>query len=332
MANVSFPHVKSVRGNLMRVIGANLLNLLALWLFACTAHAAKTVTYYYTDNQGTVLATTDAAGNILSQSDRRPYGDQVLGQPQDGPGYTGHVEDTDTSLVYAQARYYDPLTGRFLSLDPAGIQAGDESSFGRYGYASDNPIRFVDPDGRQEVDADELELETRQAMARLNPPLGPNMASPSFVPAPMQAPLPETYADHLINQSVGLEPTTDLLETDAANPAGESSGRTYQVYEKTNSETGEVYTGRTSGTRSPDQNVAARDRNHHMNSRGFGPAQLKFSSTNSNAIRGQEQANIEANGGAKSQGGTSGNAINGVGSTNPKAQDYDRAAKNEFEL
>jgi len=33
------------------------------------ARAEKSVTYYYTDVQGTVLATTDGAGNVVSTSD-----------------------------------------------------------------------------------------------------------------------------------------------------------------------------------------------------------------------------------------------------------------------
>lgn len=55
-----------------------------------------------------------------------------------------------------------------------------------------------------------------------------------------------------------------------------------------------------------------------MNEKGFGPAQLDKSSTDYNAIRGREQMLIEANGGAKSVGGTSGNAINGIGPNNKK--------------
>ncbi|MEE4244917.1 MAG: RHS repeat-associated core domain-containing protein [Kangiellaceae bacterium] len=53
-------------------------------------------------------------------------------------------------------------------------------------------------------------------------------------------------------------------------------------------------------------------------------------SENSAAIRGREQQLIDANGGAKSQGGTSGNAINGISDKNPKKQDYIDAADKEF--
>lgn len=48
------------------------------------------------------------------------------------------------------------------------------------------------------------------------------------------------------------------------------------------------------------------------------------------AIRGREQQPIELNGGAKSQGGASGNAINGISPTNPKRQRYEDARRKEF--
>ena len=106
--------------------------------------------------------------------------------------------------------------------------------------------------------------------------------------------------------------------------------KTYQTYTKTNPVTREVYSGRTSGTGTPLENVAARDASHHMNKQGFGAAQLEQSSTNSAAIRGHEQQLIEANGGAKSMGGTSGNAINGISPLNKKIDLYLGEAKRLF--
>ena len=106
--------------------------------------------------------------------------------------------------------------------------------------------------------------------------------------------------------------------------------KTYQTYTKTNPETGKTYSGRTSGTRTPEQNVAARDQGHHMNEQGYGQAELDKSSTNAAAIRGRVQQLIENNGGAQSQGGTSGNAINGISETNPNGQAYRSAADVEW--
>ncbi|MGN0632908.1 MAG: polymorphic toxin-type HINT domain-containing protein [Oscillospiraceae bacterium] len=106
--------------------------------------------------------------------------------------------------------------------------------------------------------------------------------------------------------------------------------KTYQTYTKTNPKTGEVYSGRTSGYGTPKENVAKRDKNHHMNEKGFGPAVLDKSSTNKDAIRGREQQLIDSNGRAKSQGGTSGNAIRGIGLNNKNKDRYMKSATDEF--
>ena len=67
-----------------------------------------------------------------------------------------------------------------------------------------------------------------------------------------------------------------------------------------------------------------------MNDKGYGPAKLDKSSTNKDAIRGREQQLIDKNGGAKSQGGKSGNAINSVSPNNKNASKYKEAAKSQF--
>lgn len=139
------------------------LLLLSLWLGGALALQAQTRTVhsYYTDPQGTVLAKTDAQGNIIAQYDYTPYGDTVasLGNLPDGPGYTGHVNDPETGLVYMQARYYHPM-GRYLSPDPVGPIAGNIYSFNRYAYADNNPIVHDDPTGmfpdRNDGDPDDM--------------------------------------------------------------------------------------------------------------------------------------------------------------------------------
>ncbi len=67
-----------------------------------------------------------------------------------------------------------------------------------------------------------------------------------------------------------------------------------------------------------------------MNSKGFGPAQLDKSSPNKGAIRGREQQMIDAHGGSKSQGGSSGNSINGISPSNPNRGSYMNEASSEF--
>lgn len=124
--------------------------VLSLMLLCGIAQAqTDTVTYVYTDPQGTPLAEADAHGNIIATYDYTPYGTTAMGTPPKGPGYTGHVNDPETNLVYMQARYYDPATGQFLSTDPKDVAAGSTFKFSRYAYANNNPIVNIDPDGRE---------------------------------------------------------------------------------------------------------------------------------------------------------------------------------------
>ena len=47
-----------------------------------------------------------------------------------------------------QQRYYDPIAGRFLSVDPVVTDANTGKGFGLYTYVDNNPYAKTDPDGR----------------------------------------------------------------------------------------------------------------------------------------------------------------------------------------
>jgi uncharacterized protein RhaS with RHS repeats len=54
-----------------------------------------------------------------------------------------------------QARYYDPVMGRFLSVDPVGYSgATDTGMFGRYTYVGNDPVNATDPFGECSTDKD----------------------------------------------------------------------------------------------------------------------------------------------------------------------------------
>ncbi|WP_254057321.1 RHS repeat-associated core domain-containing protein [Stenotrophomonas sp. ZAC14A_NAIMI4_1] len=109
--------------------------------------AQTTVTYIHTDALGSVVAESDANGNVIKRYDYEPYGAVVGGQVTDGPGYTGHVSDSATGLSYMQQRYMDPQLGVFLSVDPVTAYEQPVGQFNRYRYANGNPYKFKDPDG-----------------------------------------------------------------------------------------------------------------------------------------------------------------------------------------
>jgi len=48
-----------------------------------------------------------------------------------------------------QQRYYDPIAGRFLSVDPVVTDANTGKGFGLYTYVDNNPYAKIDPDGRE---------------------------------------------------------------------------------------------------------------------------------------------------------------------------------------
>ena len=102
--------------------------------------------FQHTDGLGSPIGVTDLSGAIQGwRTVYEPYGDQVFTNEADGPAYTGHVSDALTTLTYMQARYYDPVAGRFLSVDPV---AASPESFNRYWYANNNPYKYIDPEGR----------------------------------------------------------------------------------------------------------------------------------------------------------------------------------------
>jgi RHS repeat-associated protein len=115
--------------------------------------------YVHTDALGSPVAHTNQAAAELNRTRFEPYGFTAggtkpgvtatgLSTTGSAIGFTGHVNDPQTDLVYMQQRYYDPIAGRFLSRDPVMTQANTGGNFNRYAYAKNNPYSYVDRDGR----------------------------------------------------------------------------------------------------------------------------------------------------------------------------------------
>ena len=97
--------------------------------------------------EGAGVIPPQEANNETSIANYKPFGD-IIETPRDGVGYTGHKFDTDLGLSYMQARYYDPVIGRFYSNDLVGYTAANPvMSFNRYMYVNNNPYKYTDPDG-----------------------------------------------------------------------------------------------------------------------------------------------------------------------------------------
>ena len=142
---------------LFKKLNQLLITVCLLSSFAAAAQTTATVVYYHTDMLGSPVAATDQSGNLLWRENYAPYGEKLSSDMEaviETVGYTGHRYDSDTGLVYAGARMYDPTIGRFISVDPVGaLQAvNNPMMFNRYAYGNNNPYGFVDPDGNIPVE------------------------------------------------------------------------------------------------------------------------------------------------------------------------------------
>ena len=104
--------------------------------------------------------------------------------------YAGEILDAATGLYYIGARWMDPELGRWLSLDPELGSLSAPQTMDRYVYCVNNPLRFVDPDGRKLIQFEDGSAGTLETEAevewRIHPveeiqaeiPLGPFLSFP----------------------------------------------------------------------------------------------------------------------------------------------------------
>ena len=83
-----------------------------------------------------------------------PFGTAISGSVDTDKKFTGQRLDS-TGLYYYNARYYDPVIGRFISPDTTGQNLNDPQSLNRYTYCQNNPLNHTDPTGHANVAYDD---------------------------------------------------------------------------------------------------------------------------------------------------------------------------------
>ncbi|NIZ41057.1 RHS repeat-associated core domain-containing protein [Entomospira entomophila] len=128
--------------------------------------------YNHANHIGSVNVISDYQGKEFKYVEYTPYGEEWFSETSNlnsgavGPdgleyGFTDHLHDEETGLIYANARYLDPKTSRWMSSDPAMgeyVTADRDNAPGMggvfnsrnlqtYHYAGNNPIMYTDPSG-----------------------------------------------------------------------------------------------------------------------------------------------------------------------------------------
>ena len=120
------------------------------------SHGPEGYVFYHCDRLGSTLVLTNATTNTQTDTYAYgPYGEATHNgsstQPFTFVGAFG--VRAEGPLYHMRARYYDPVTARFLSRDPSGPRLSDPRTLDPYIYALGNPARYIDPDGAKERDA-----------------------------------------------------------------------------------------------------------------------------------------------------------------------------------
>ncbi len=120
-----------------------------------TSAQTEVVEYYGQDALGSVRIVFDASGAAIARADYEPFGELFAVPNMPGTSglpakqFTGQERDAEASLDYFGARFFVPRTGRFSEIDPVYAGLFDPQQWNRHAYARNNPISFIDPDGRQ---------------------------------------------------------------------------------------------------------------------------------------------------------------------------------------
>jgi RHS repeat-associated protein len=123
-------------------------------LVAAEVPTPERTLHFHRDHLGTPRLITNHAGARVGLHTYYAFGREIPStttQDAERLKYTGHERDSP-ELDYMHARYYLPGWGRFLSVDPSPkLRLQQPQSWNRYAYSLNNPLKYVDPDGRDAV-------------------------------------------------------------------------------------------------------------------------------------------------------------------------------------
>jgi RHS repeat-associated protein len=108
-----------------------------------------TVRYHGLDGHGNTRYLTDLIGDITDTYDFDAFGNLIAatGSISNNFLFTSEQSDPDLGLYFLRARYLDPATDRFWTIDELDGAQADPISLHKYLYADANPVSKIDPTG-----------------------------------------------------------------------------------------------------------------------------------------------------------------------------------------
>jgi len=105
--------------------------------------------YGYDSDDGSVRQLTDITGVVTDTYDYDAWGNllNVIGTTPNTYLYRGEQYDPDLSLYFLRARYFNPLTGRFMTRDTYAGRPTDPITRHKYLYANGDIVDNSDPSG-----------------------------------------------------------------------------------------------------------------------------------------------------------------------------------------
>ena len=107
--------------------------------------------FYHSDHLGSTSYITDDKANITQYDAYLPYGELLVDEHSSNENlpykFNGKQFDEETGLYYYGARYMNPITSIWYGVDP---MMEKYPNIGAYIYCHGNPIKLVDPDGRDD--------------------------------------------------------------------------------------------------------------------------------------------------------------------------------------
>jgi RHS repeat-associated protein len=116
-------------------------------------NATWRTSFYGYDGHNNVRYLTDLNAIVTDTYDYDAFGN-LIGRTGNTPNhylFTGEQFDSDLGVYYLRARYHNPNTGRFWSMDGFEGYGSDPSSLHKYTYCGNSPVNACDPSGHATI-------------------------------------------------------------------------------------------------------------------------------------------------------------------------------------